>query len=259
MKKKLRDGCQMLVVAAALVLPGIGSADDNNAGRDHSNREDRDHENKSGRDNDDDKDLSFRKLSAQWWQWILSIPTIDSPLLDQSGEKCMVGQRGPIWFLAGLPDPRSAAVSRTCSVPQGTTLFFPVANYAQVNTPGDCGQNEPLAVAEMRSNLAPLIDSINIRTVTVDGVAVGGITRVRSVPFVTALPKDNLFVAPCTNQSPAGQRPGIFSPSVGDGYYVKIDGLKAGKHLLQFTAKSNAGTFDHTVTYDLTVVPVSLR
>ena len=40
-------------------------------------------------------------LTAQWWQWVLSIPTDNNPTLDTTGEDCMVGQHGPIWFLTG--------------------------------------------------------------------------------------------------------------------------------------------------------------
>ena len=43
-----------------------------------------------------------RELSAEWWQWALSIPSTHNPLLDPSGQDCMVGQRGDTWFLAGV-------------------------------------------------------------------------------------------------------------------------------------------------------------
>lgn len=29
-----------------------------------------------------------RQLTSQWWQWVLSIPPEDNPLLDTTGEKC---------------------------------------------------------------------------------------------------------------------------------------------------------------------------
>lgn len=224
MKKTLRDVCQMLVVASALIVPAIGRADD----------------------------VPFNELSAQWWQWVLSVPTSDNPLQDQTGDKCMVGQRGSIWFLTGT---FGGTASRRCSVPEGTTLFFPIVNQAQVNTPGVCGQVGPLSVAQMRANVAPLIDGITTKSATVDGVAVRGIQRVRSVPFVTALPVDNIYLQFCGNDQP----PGIFSPSVDDGYYAKIDGLTAGKHTLHITARNPTFNFDVNVTYVLDVVRVSSR
>src|SRR5512146_1431101 len=39
--------------------------------------------------------------SAEWWQWVLSIPPANNPLLDTTGEHCMVAQHGTNWFLAG--------------------------------------------------------------------------------------------------------------------------------------------------------------
>ena len=50
---------------------------------------------------------------------------------------------------------------------------------------------------------------------------------------------------------------GIYSPSMDDGYHVLLSPLKAGPHTLQFHAES--GTFSQDVTYNLTVVPVSLK
>src|SRR5437867_3915128 len=69
--------------------------------------------------------VSFdNKLSSQWFQWALSIPTDENPLLelDTTTEKCMVGQRGDVWFLAGVFGAGSA--TRKCAVPEGTGLFF---------------------------------------------------------------------------------------------------------------------------------------
>ena len=45
------------------------------------------------------------ELTAEWWQWAASIPDVPdapNPTSDTTGASCMVGQRGSIWFLAGL-------------------------------------------------------------------------------------------------------------------------------------------------------------
>ncbi len=65
---------------------------------------------------------SMSALSAEWWQWAFSIPSSVNPLQDVSGEHCMVGQRSDVWFLGGTLTGES--VTRTCSVPEGTQLFF---------------------------------------------------------------------------------------------------------------------------------------
>src|SRR5262245_33149353 len=79
------------------------------------------------------------ELSAEWWQWTLSIPTSVNPLTDTTGADCMVGQRGATWFLAGAF--AGGTFTRTCSIPQGTMLFFPVINYVNINSPNVCGQD----------------------------------------------------------------------------------------------------------------------
>src|SRR5262249_48077784 len=61
-------------------------------------------------------------LTAEWWQWALSIQTSVNPQLDGTGQNCMVGQRASIWFLAGVWLGGTAA--RACSVPEDTTIFF---------------------------------------------------------------------------------------------------------------------------------------
>lgn len=209
---------------------------------------------------DKSEDPSLRALSAQWWQWALSIPAPVNPLAEGTaqgvdvGSRCMVGQRGSVWFLAGTLV--GGTVSRKCSVPAGVTLFFPVVNSVQVNTPGICYQDAALTVPEMRANVAPFIDGVTKLTVTLDGTAVKAMRRVRSEPFAAALPADNLFVPYC---GPGGQPAGVYSPGVDDGYYVRLEGLKPGPHTLQFTALNPSAGFDLNMTYQLDVVPVSKR
>ena len=80
---------------------------------------------------------SFKQLSAEWWQWALSIPTSENPQLDATGEDCVVGQRGEVWFLAGILGGGTA--TRTCSVPAGKSSFFPVVNSVFFDSPNVCG------------------------------------------------------------------------------------------------------------------------
>jgi hypothetical protein len=66
---------------------------------------------------DSDSD-TYRNLSAEWWQWALSIPPSENPLADTTGEKCMVGQHGSVWFLAGSFG-SGGTITRKCTVPKG--------------------------------------------------------------------------------------------------------------------------------------------
>ena len=107
----------------------------------------------------------------------------------------MIGQRGSIWFLTGVNGGGSATL--TCSVPEDTSLFFPVINSFFVNTP-NCGQvPENLTVKFMRTLVKPFIDAAQNLSVTVDSKDVKKtlLRRVQSEPFAVAVPKDNIFGA----------------------------------------------------------------
>lgn len=197
---------------------------------------------------------SFEKLSAQWWQWALSIPTSENPLLDATGGKAGVGQRGSVWFLAGVFGGGTAI--RTSSVPEGKVLFFPVINSVQINTPNVCGQKGVLSVKELRALAAPSIDEAANLSVTVDGIATKKLRRIKSEVFAVALPENNVFVAPC---APLPVPAGIYSPAVDDGFYVRLEPLDVGDHTLHFHAESPAGVIVQDVTYRLIVVPVILK
>src|SRR5205809_829879 len=162
---------------------------------------------------------TFSQWSAEWWQFVLSFPTSENPLLDSTGEKCAIGQHGPVWFLMGA---LGGSVERRCSVPARTALFFPVVNLVNVNT------NTQTAEA-LRAEIASCFDGVTTLSVEVDGTPIEGLQRhpdrfrVRSVAFDVTLPAKNLFevfavVLPS----------GIYSPAVSDGFYIMLKPLDVG-------------------------------
>jgi hypothetical protein len=137
---------------------------------------------------------------AHLWQWALSIPTAENPVVDATGAKCMVGQRGKYWFLA-----------RTCTVPANVKLFFPVINAINFDTPNVCGQGpDSIAVADLRAGADAVIDQATNVSVELDGKRIGAVRRIRSPVFSVALPEDNIFDAPCS--SLGGVPAGVFAP-----------------------------------------------
>jgi hypothetical protein len=180
----------------------------------------------------------------------------ENPLLDQTGEKCVVGQRGPVWFLVGSFG--GGDVARSCSVPEGKLLFFPVINSVNVDTPNVCGQGpERMPVAELRALSAAFVNGAVDLSVRLDGKRVSNLSRTKSEVFEIALPEDNLFASPCADFG--GVPAGIYSPAVDDGVYALIKDLKKGEHELTFHAENPNQNFVLNVTYHLTIVPVKLR
>lgn len=199
---------------------------------------------------------SFKQLSAEWWQWAISIPTSDNPVLDATGGNCMVGQHGSVWFLAGN---FGGTTTRTCAVPEGTVLFFPVLNSVNIDTPNVCGQgSESIPVAFWRAASAEFIEGAANLSVEVDGEAVT-MHHVRSQVFAVSLPEDNVFDAPCSGAGLGNVPAGVYSPAVDEGFYVKLKPLEVGMHSVVIHAESHTarfGDFVADVTYNLTVVPV---
>ena len=70
---------------------------------------------------------SQEEWSKRWWRWALSFDDDESPVADRDGRLCALGQSGPVWFLAGTYG--TARTVRSCRVPAGKTLFFPLINY----------------------------------------------------------------------------------------------------------------------------------
>lgn len=186
---------------------------------------------------------SPEQLTAEWWQWALSVPQELSPVRDRTGAHCAVGQRGDAWFLAGGYG--SSRIRRTCTVPQGKTLFFPVIN--MVFWPAQEGNGYTCDHA--RRSAALNNDSAIELFVELDGAALPDPKRYR----VTTTQCFDVF-ARARESVPA---PNAF-PSASDGYWVMLNPLPAGKHVLKFGGRYNreSGAFGKMVQdieYELTV------
>src|SRR5262249_651342 len=70
---------------------------------------------------------TYSTLAAGWWEWALTQPASTNPILDTTGANCGVGQSGLVFYLAGN---FGGSSSRTCTVPYGKTIVFPILNGA---------------------------------------------------------------------------------------------------------------------------------
>jgi hypothetical protein len=193
---------------------------------------------------------AFTQLSAEWWQWVLAIPPSVNPLLDTTGDGCMVGQHGTTWFLAGSWV--AGPVTRDCDIPQGASLFFPVINEINFDTPGQCGQGAPLPSSSYRALSAAFVNGAANLSVTLDGQSAGPMHRTVSRVFEVALPDDNIFAGVCTPDLTGG----IYSPAVDDGFYMRLNPLSVGPHTLHIHAEQPDAGLVLDVIYNLNVVPV---
>ena len=192
---------------------------------------------------------SYGRWAAEWWQWVLGIPGAVNPLTDGTGEHCAQRQIDGVWFLAGSFS--TEPVARTCEVPAGQSLFFPLVNSiygAFLNDPPETRTEEFVRAAASCAEAAQI-------SVSIDGFHVPQPTRFftgasgsLSPLFNVQLPPGNLFGA---DESIVPEL--VLSPSAEQGYYLFVRPLPAGRHVIHWVASGCLPGFTQDITYRLTV------
>jgi hypothetical protein len=192
---------------------------------------------------------TYGRWAAEWWQWALGIPALVNPLTDTTGEDCAQRQVDSVWFLAGSVS--SDPVVRTCEVPAGKSLFFPLINTiygAFLNDPPETRTEE--FVREAGSCTEPAQISVEI-----DGSKVPrplrfftGASGSQSPIFNVQLPPGNVFGADETQVPEL-----VLSPSAEQGYYLFVRPLSRGTHTLHWTASGCTPGGSQDITYHLKV------
>jgi len=187
-----------------------------------------------------DRDLAW--YAQDWWQWAFSMPANQSPVRDPDGRLCGVNQDGPVWYLAGGFG--TARIHRSCTVPEGRFLFFPIINTAVTSTPGQTRTCE-----EVREEAALNNDRYVHLMVEIDGIRIPDLQRTR--------------IAPETCFNLAGRaspdlEPRSFYPTATDGFWVMLSRLPPGDHHLEFRAfytnpESPEGNAVQNISYDLVI------
>jgi hypothetical protein len=190
---------------------------------------------------------TYGEWAGEWWNWGLKEPTATNALTDDTGEDGHLNQSGPVWFLAGNFGGTSV---REVTIPEGKTLFFPILN-ATWWVPED-GATE----AAVRAGAHSLIDPASVLYATVDGVQLLKLFgfRAESPPggYVQHIPPGSIAT------TDFGYAPGDRYPAVADGYWVALEPLPAGDHVVYFTGavgNPRAPGFELEVTYTLHVIP----
>ena len=172
---------------------------------------------------------AYGTLAAEWWQW--AFDTEFSQF--QNGEvDCSAGQSGKVWFLAGTlsgnPD------ERTCSIPKGKTLFFPLVNYGFWNPDDSCPEDQGFncTVEQKRKNV------IGFFSDRIPGNLGGSLETYacQLSAIVNGVHVQTLGYPIVHTQSPVFPLDQVGDPdTIDDGYYVAIPPLDEGEHTIKFT------------------------
>ncbi len=193
--------------------------------------------------------------TAEWWQWVLPIPTKENPHLDTDGRWAHVGQpRGSVFFLGGVLGFVPGAVTRTFTVPENKFLLVPLLEVASDNF----NVFPPFTIEELREQSANIVLNPAELHASIDGLPIAGlfddrvISPVFSYDFTNA---DNLlsfaYGVPIV---------GFDDPIAADGYWLMLEPLYVGWHVLNYGGTyRNSFFYPNDVVARITVVPVPLE
>jgi hypothetical protein len=185
--------------------------------------------------------MSYGEWQAEWWKAALTLPTADF----LSGVP-FEGPKG-VLFLLGLFGEGNVV---EITIPPGTPLFFPIVNVeTSVFEPPPFHGDTAEELLDQANSL--LDDTFDVFAV-IDGVPVNVEDfRGESPPFVWGpLPADNILGAPA----------GTTSLAADAGYYLMLNPLNVGDHVIEFGGSFGgelSGTID--TTYIIHVVPRGRR
>jgi hypothetical protein len=187
---------------------------------------------------------SYKQLSAKWWQWAASTPFSEDGPFGQFGTDCGQNQpNGNTWFLAGS---FGGPAVRSCDVPAGTRLFFPVVTV-------ECSSLEPApffggTVAERRACVEQELFAFVPLFAELDGEAI-----VPDLNAYTVVSPNFPLVAVADNPAGIPEGRGF---AVSKGIWLLLAPLSPGEHTLHFAGRFTDpafGGFTPEATFHLTV------
>jgi hypothetical protein len=184
--------------------------------------------------------LSMGDWTAKWWQWVASTPEDENPAYSASSQGIYEQPNYPLYLLTGG---YNTAVNRTVTIPADKAIMFPVFNteYSSYEDRVASTRDE----LQLRAFAESETDKATYLGAELDGKPLQ-YYRIQSPLFVQFLPKENLFdVKPNENEINKFY-------TVADGYYVFLDPLPVGKHIIHL--KGVAPDYKTEVTYDVNIV-----
>lgn len=188
---------------------------------------------------------SLAEWGASWWRWHYGLETTTHPALDLTGERCSVGQGGSVFFLPGTFE---AFGNRTCRVPAGKHIFFPIVATAYDNA--GIPRNEHVSPTELQRGVDDYVDSVVTLELVVNGTTWAlsdlGPYRVSATSFEYDLPSSSNLLQYMGYLDEAGR-----VESFHGGYYIMLDPLPVGSHRVFIGAEDADGTFEDRFTLEV--------
>jgi hypothetical protein len=196
---------------------------------------------------------SYSEWAATWWEWVLenSNSIYFKPDGNPSQIQCVEIEKN-VWLLFGTTDPNGTHVERTCTVPPGSALFFPLFNVAYSAWKDDPPETQTEYFA--RQQVAFVKDSVQI-VAEIDGTSVNTPLNYYEESTVFAV---NVIQELAEMYVKFGRVAGeVWEPSVDAGYYLFLNPLTPGQHTLSWVVTRNnpAGEIAQDLRYTVIVKP----
>lgn len=171
-----------------------------------------------------------RAWAVAWVQWIQELPLTTHPLYDGTGEQCALGQPDDAFFLAGNEIYYGGSTSRSCTVPAGRPLVFPLFWWVDDNNGRPVA--ERITEAEMKQSVLSAANSVVEVVLELDG-------RTFDAGVLRALRLNPISLAYHVHDAdpvypPQPDQTTEVSPAYLDGYFVVLPPLRPGQHALRF-------------------------
>ena len=169
--------------------------------------------------------------SRNWWQWAASFERHESPVADTTGERCGGHQSGDVWFLAGTYE--TQRTFRTCRVPRGKHLFFPLINYIVMPN------RAPISCEAVTNTAARMTDDVSNLVLRIDGERYDDLAGHRQA------------TRDCFDLGVLVSPPVRMYPTAANGYYAMLRPLPPGTHHIDLSGI--LPSIAHAITYTLIV------
>jgi hypothetical protein len=190
-----------------------------------------------------DGEGKYAQWTAEWWQWVYSLPIDNNPLFDETGALADTEQPNKkAFFLVGVIN-ESGTAQRKITIPKNTPLFGPVINVQNDNIFYD----PPVNVPQLRADAASFVDEAEFFLYLNGEARPDLLARIKSPVFSYDLPDNNIYQFFGTDIT------GRVKPSVSDGYWFYIPALPKGTHTLRFGGGFPSAGFSLEIEYEITV------
>lgn len=189
--------------------------------------------------------------SAEAWKWIYSVPGSKSPSADCDGQWANEGQPGgKVFFVAPMSGEGALPCVRNFTVPADKHLLVPVLPI----TADNIDTLPPLEIEQFYDALDSVAAAPDDIFASIDGVAVTNLLQYRA----TSPPFSAYFRDADNHMSVFYRKPvvGLVDPMVVDGYWLLLEPLTPGPHVLR-TGGRFRDIFEHEIVANITVAPAN--